>query len=70
MAKNINQELDKRLIKNWRPISLVNTDLKTLSKVLAVKLKSIFPSLITSQQIGFVQNRYIGEAGRLISGVL
>ena len=60
----------KRLIKNWGPISLLNTDLKIFSKALAAKLKSVLPSLITSQQTAYVQNRYIGEAGRLISDIL
>ena len=61
------KDRDKRLIKNWRPISLLNTDLKIFSKALAAKLKSV---LITSQQTAYVQNRYIGEAGRLISEIL
>ena len=64
------KDRDKRLIKNWRPISLLNTDLKIFSKALAAKLKSVLPSLITSQQTAYVQNRYIGEAGRLISDIL
>ena len=64
------KDKDKRLIKTWRPISLLNTDLKFFSKALAAKLKSVLPSLITSQQTAYVQNRYIGEAGKLISDVL
>ena len=51
-------------------LRLVNTDLKTLSKALAAKLKSNLLSLITSQQIGLAQNRYIGETGKLIFDVL
>ena len=49
---------------------MLNTDLKIFSKALAAKLKSVLPSLITSQQTAYVQNRYIGEAGRLISDIL
>ena len=63
------KDRDKRLIKNWKPISLLNTDLKNFSKALAGKLKSVLPSLITGQQTAYVQNRYIGEAGRLISDI-
>ena len=51
------KDMSKRLIKNWRPISLLNTDLKLFSKAVAAKLKSVLPSLISSQQTANVQNR-------------
>ena len=53
-------------MKNWIPISLLNTDLKIFSKALAAKLKSVLPSLIASHQTAYFQNRDIGDAvGRL-----
>ena len=55
---------------NWRPMSLLNTDLKSFSKALAAKLKSVLRTFIMSQQTAYVQNRYIGEAGRLLSDIL
>ena len=49
---------------------MLNFDLKIFSKPLAAKLKSVVPSLITSQQTAYVKNRYIDDAGRLISDIL
>ena len=49
---------------------MFNTDLNIFSKTLAVKLKSVLPTLITSQQTAYVQNRYISEAGRFLSDIL
>ena len=50
---------------------MLNIDLKFFSKALAAKLqKSILPSLTTYHQTVYVQNRHVGEAGRLISDIL
>ena len=61
---------DKRLISNWRPISLINFDTKLLSKVLAERLKKVLPSLIKHDQTAYVANRFLGESVRLISDIL
>ena len=59
---------DKRLIKNWRPISRLNVDMKLISKALASRLKSVF--IVNENQVPYVSNRFISESGRLISDVL
>ena len=59
---------DKRYIKNWRHISLINVDTKILSKAFSKKLKDALPWLIYAQHTAYVQNRNIDESGRLISG--
>lgn len=52
---------DKRLIRNWRPISMLNTDYKILAKVLAKRLSSVLPSLVHPNQTGFIPTRFIGD---------
>ena len=37
---------DKRQIKNWRPISLINVDAKIASKTLAKRLENVLPEII------------------------
>ena len=42
------KDRDKRFIKNWRPISLLNTDAKIISKAFDAKRKPIVPFIISS----------------------
>ena len=41
---------DKRLAKNWRPISLLNCDYKLASKIITDRLKQVMPSIVHSDQ--------------------
>ena len=49
---------------------MLNVDKKILSKVILNKLKTALSMLISSQQTAYVQNRFIGESGRLISDII
>ena len=49
---------------------MLNVDIKILSKALAKRLKEALPCLISAQQTAYVQNRNIGESGRLISDII
>ena len=64
------KDKDKRLIQNWRPISLLNVDVKIISKALSKRLKNVLPSLISDNQSAYVDGRFITEDGRLIADVL
>ena len=44
------KDKDKRFIKNWRPISLINVDSKVASKALANRLKAVIHSMISVDQ--------------------
>ena len=64
------KDRDVMLIKNWRPISLINVDVKITSKVLAFRVRNVLPSLIHYDQTAYVKGRYIGESVRLIDDLL
>jgi hypothetical protein len=54
---------DAQLLKNWRPLSLINTDAKLFTKLLANRLNSCISKLINPYQTGFMQNRLISDNG-------
>ena len=61
---------DKLLLKNWRPISLLNVCYKIASGSIANRLKHLLTTIINEDQTGFLQNRFIGENTRLIYDIM
>ena len=61
---------DPLYIKNYRPITLLNTDYKILTKVLTKKIKEVLPEIVQVDQVGYMNGRNIGEAVRLIDDIL
>ena len=61
---------EKRLVKNWRPISLVNVDAQLASKTLAKRLEKVLPEVIHFNQNAFVKGRTIFDAVRTIDDVI
>ena len=65
----IDKGKERTLIKNWRPISLLNTDYKIASKSIANRFKHLLPKLVHHNQTGFIENRNIQENLRVISNI-
>ena len=61
---------DKRFLKNWRPVSLINVDAKKASTCLAFRIRNVLSSFIHSDQTAYVKGRYIRESVRLINDIL
>ena len=57
-------------LKNWRPITLTNTDYKILAKVLAVRLGEVIQKLVSGDQVGYMKNRNIATVIRSIDDVI
>ena len=56
----------KLYLKNWRPITLLDTVYKIASGSIANRIKPNLDSLIDKDQTGFIQGRYMGENTRLL----
>ena len=60
---------DKSNLENWRPISLLNYDYKIAASVLAKRLQSVISTLISSDQVGYINGRSLAENIRLIEDI-
>jgi hypothetical protein len=60
---------NRLFLKNWRPISLLNTDYKIIAKVLATRLQEVLPSIVNNDQSGYLKGRYIGQNIRILEDV-
>jgi hypothetical protein len=47
---------DRRLLKNYRPISLLTADYKILAKVMTERMKPVLKSIIKNDQQGFIED--------------
>ena len=59
-----------KLLKNWRPITLLNRDYKIASKWIASRIQKFLSRLIDNDQNGFLKNKFIGENIRLVDSVI
>jgi len=64
------KDADPNLIKNWRPLTLLNCDYKIALKAIANQIKTVLPMLISDDQSGFIKNRCIRDIIRPLDSVI
>ena len=57
-------------ISNFRPLTMLNTDLKILAKILANRLQTVLPSLICPEQTCAVKGRTIQDSLHLVRTIV
>lgn len=55
---------------SYRPISLLNVDIKILAKVMAHRLESVLPKVISEDQTGFIKGRHSFSNIRRLANVI
>lgn len=61
---------DPHSLGNWRPLSLINTDAKIFTKILANRFNKVLPALINPNQTGFIPHRHISDNGWINSTLM
>ncbi len=57
-------------MKNWWPLSLLNTHYKILTKLLAIQMQKVISHLISYDQAGYIKGRHIAENIRNIYDII
>ena len=63
------KDLSRSDLKNWRPITITNTDYKILSKCLASRIQKVITSIVNSDQSGFIKGRNLSHHIRNIDDI-
>ena len=64
------KDLPRNILKNWRPISLTNTDYKILAKCLANRACKVIEKIVTKDQVGYIKGRNISTTIRTIDDII
>ena len=64
------KDLSRQEIKNWRPITLTNTDYKIFSKLLALRIQKVIRNVIHENQTGFIKGRNIISHIRTLDDII
>ena len=60
---------DRKLLKNYRPISLTNCDYKILALTLATRMQTVISDLVNEEQTACIKNRNIAMNARMIADI-
>ena len=60
----------RNLLKNWRPISLLNTTYKMISSVLTTRLRKVLNRIISPEQKGLLEGRSISDCTRIMYDII
>ena len=66
IIKVIYKKGDPAEVRNYRPLTMLNTDYKILTKVLTYRVKKVLDHFVSKCQLGFVPRRVITEASHLV----
>lgn len=64
------KEKNRLFLKNWRPLTLLNTDYKIIANIIASRIKGSLPIIINDDQTGYIKGRFIGTNIRLIEDII
>uniref|UniRef100_A0AAR2KLP1 Reverse transcriptase domain-containing protein n=1 Tax=Pygocentrus nattereri TaxID=42514 RepID=A0AAR2KLP1_PYGNA len=59
IALLLKQDKDPASCGSYRPLSLLNADVKVLAKILASRLENVLPRIISEEQNGFIKGRQL-----------
>uniref|UniRef100_A0AAR2KU71 Reverse transcriptase domain-containing protein n=1 Tax=Pygocentrus nattereri TaxID=42514 RepID=A0AAR2KU71_PYGNA len=66
----LKKDKDPTSCASYRPLSLLNTDIKILAKALALRLEAVLPNIISSAQNGFIKGRQLFFNTRTLLNVI
>lgn len=61
---------DSRLCESYRPISLLSSEYKIFTKIIATRLEKVIPSLVNVDQTGFIRNRSLSDNVRRLLNII
>ena len=61
---------ERNTLKNWRPLTLLNSVYKFFSAIISNRIKPILCQIINPDQTGFISGRFLGENTRLLTVTL